>query len=467
MTATDTIDDTRPRALQDAAFAALRGSASSKAAKALVAAVCAQVAAFEDEHGTKKYKPGQAVDDAVGAFVADLLVAQSGEKPRVWMYRSLHAKGFSGGPVGHRVFIRVLGALKGLGLVEHAAGVAKFVNFGSGPIAYERKAARFKATPSLLQLATRYRVPLQSANTHFSFKYELPNEPLQKRKAKLTQTYTSRQVGGLPMTFDHTETSRKLEADVRELNEFLARQHIEGGVHQGYVRIFQNGDDPSFNWDYGGRLYSRPGDTNYQILSQKKRLKMRINGQAVAEVDLRASYLTIFHALHGAQLDLNSDPYRLPGFGEAGRDVVKRWMVATFGSPKPISQWPTALLKGYKDDNHKPLDRKRYPVKLVREEALAQHPLMARWGEPFNGRVLTWGDLMFRESVVVVSTMLELMRDHDIPSLAIHDSLLVPQSAINTTATVLKARFRSVTQQEVQLTYKPKGVRVTFRLLGT
>jgi hypothetical protein len=63
---------------------------------------------------------------------------------------------------------------------------------------------------------------------------------------------------------------------------------------------------------------------------------------------------------------------------------------------------------------------------------------------------------MFRESVVVVSTMLELMRDHGIPSLAIHDSLLVPQSAINTTATVLKARFRSVTQQEVQLTIHPK-----------
>jgi hypothetical protein len=56
------------------------------------------------------------------------------------------------------------------------------------------------------------------------------------------------------MTFDHTEASRKLETDVRELNEFLSRQHIEGGVHQGYVRIFQNGDDPSFNWDYGGRL---------------------------------------------------------------------------------------------------------------------------------------------------------------------------------------------------------------------
>jgi hypothetical protein len=430
-------------------------------AKALVGAACAQVAAYESEHGTYQHKPGPAVNAAIGAFLADLLVARSDEKPSEWVHRSLHAKGFSGGPVGHRVFVRALDALKSLGLVEHVVGVTEFRNSAFGSAVMQRFAARFRATPSLLELTARHRVPPQSAATHFVFKYELPKKPLEKRKAKPTHTYTSRQVRGSSMTFDHTEASKKLEDDVRELNEFLSRHHIEGGVHQGYVRIFQNGDDPTFNWDYGGRLYSRPGDTNYQILSQKKRLKMRINGEAVAEIDLRASYLTIFHALHGAQLDQNSDPYRLPGFGEAGRDVVKLWMVATFGSPKPISQWPTALLKGYQDDNHKPLDRKLYSVKLVREKALARHPLMARWGEPFNGRALTWGDLMFRESVVVVSTMLELMRDHGIPSLAIHDSLLVPQSAVNTAATVLKARFRSVTQQEVQLTYKPKGLMVS------
>jgi hypothetical protein len=461
MTTTDAVDDTRTQALRDAAHASLQGSPKSKAAKKLVAALCAQVAGYETEHGTYEHKPGPLVQGAVGAFLADLLVAQSDERPSPWVHRSLHAKGFSGGPVGHRVFIRVLDAFKGLGLVEHAAGVAKFVNFGSGPIAHERKAARFRATALLLKLTARHRVPQQSADTHFAFNYELPKEPLQKRKAKTTHASTSRKVRGSPMTFTHTAFSKKLEAEVRELNEFLSRQQIEGGVHQGYVRIFQNGDDPRFNWDYGGRLYSQPGDTNYQVLSKKKRLKMTINGEAVAEIDLRASYLTIFHALHGAQLDLNSDPYRLPGFGEAGRDVVKLWMVATFGSPKPISQWPTALLKGYKDDNHKPLDRKRYSVKLVREKALARHPLMACWGQPFKGRILTWGDLMFRESVVVISTMLELMRDHGIPSLAIHDSLLVPQSAINTTATVLKARFRSVTKQEVQLTYKPKGLMVS------
>ena len=98
-------------------------------------------------------------------------------------------------------------------------------------------------------------------------------------------------------------------------------------------------------------------------MSKRARLKMTFNGEAVAEIDIRASYLTLFYGWRGKQLDLNSDPYRLPGLGKAGRDAAKLWMVATFGSPKPISKWPTALLKGYEEDHDKKLDRTRYSVK--------------------------------------------------------------------------------------------------------
>lgn len=461
MTIADTTDAARAQGLQDASYASLQGRAKSKAAQALVRAACSQVAKYERQHGTHQHKPGRAVEEAVGAFLADLLVAQSDERPSEWVHRSLHAKGFSGGPVGHRVFVRVLEALKALGLVDHASGVAKFTNFGAGPIALQRWAARFRATASLLELTARHRVPLQSAHKHFAFQYELPKWPLQKRKAKTTNAYTRRQVRGPLMPIVHTTLSKKLEDDVRELNEFLSRQQIEGGKHQGYIRIFQNGDEAGFKWNYGGRLYSQPPATNYQQLSKRVRLRMTFNGEAVAEIDIRASYLTLFYGWYGEQLDLNSDPYRLPGLGAAGRDAVKLWMVATFGSPKPISKWPTALLKEYEEDHKKKLDRKRYSVKLVREKVLLRHPLMARWGEPRKGRVRTWADLMYFESVVMVSTMVDLMRDHGIPSLAVHDSLIVPQSAISIAARALKARFRSVTGMEAQLTVHPKGIMVS------
>jgi hypothetical protein len=369
----------------------------------------------------------------------------------------------------------VLGALKGLDLVEHAGGYAEITRsafdvtegyVGGGKTdfsAANRWASRFRATAALLELTARHRVRLQSSQNHFAFQYELPKRPLQKRMTNAKDNYSRKQVRGRLMAIDPTEVSTKLAADVRELNEFLERQHIEGGAHRGYIRIFQNGDQAGFDWNYGGRLYSQPPRTNYQQMSKLKRLKMKFNGEAVAELDIRASYLTLFYAWHGAQLDLSSDPYELPGFGSAGRDAVKLWMVATFGSSKPIRRWPTALLKDYDEDRPKKFDRRRYSVKNVREKALLKHPLIEGWGEPYKGRIRTWADLMYLESVVITSTMVALMRDHGIPSLAVHDSLIVPQSAITVAATTLRAHFQSVTQHKVQLTVKPKQLQ---ELLG-
>jgi len=135
--------------------------------------------------------------------------------------------------VGQRVFTRVLDALRGLELVEHAQGVAEFSNSAFGSALMLRWAARFRATPSLLALAAKHRVPLRSADKHFTFQYELPRWPLQKRTAKAINAYTRHKVRGRSIPIVHTKTSKRLEDEVRELNEFLARQEIEGGVHHG------------------------------------------------------------------------------------------------------------------------------------------------------------------------------------------------------------------------------------------
>jgi hypothetical protein len=94
---------------------------------------------------------------------------------------------------------------------------------------------------------------------------------------------------------------------------------------------------------------------------------MTINGEAVVEIDLRASYLTIFHAGHGKQLDADTDPYVIPELGEGARDVVKLWVAATFGNITPLRKWPSDLLRNYEAENGRPLDRKRYPVAKLRE----------------------------------------------------------------------------------------------------
>jgi hypothetical protein len=112
---------------------------------------------------------------------------------------------------------------------------------------------------------------------------------------------------------------------------------IRGGSHRGYVRIFNIGDDPGFNWDKGGRLYSL-GETSYQRLNREQRARITIDGDSVIELDIRASYLTILFAICGRCAELPPDPYDVP---ELSRAVVKKWVVATLGSDGHIKRWPS------------------------------------------------------------------------------------------------------------------------------
>jgi hypothetical protein len=69
-------------------------------------------------------------------------------------------------------------------------------------------------------------------------------------QAASTRDDSGRKLRGRILKFQPADLSRKLEAEVRELNEFLAKQRFGGGcVHRGYVRIFQNGDDALFKWN--------------------------------------------------------------------------------------------------------------------------------------------------------------------------------------------------------------------------
>jgi hypothetical protein len=305
-----------------------------------------------------------------------------------------------------------------------------------------RHASRFAAAPALIALSKHHGVTPKQAKEHFHFGYSLPKDPLRKRTAS-TRGAWRHKVTGREMKVERSATTETLENEVRELNEFLKLQEIGNGRHEGYLRRFQNGDHPDFNWDLGGRLYSLPPDGSYQQLSKASRLKMTINSEPVAEIDIRASYLTIFHAAHGQAFSSAEDPYRLPEFGVAGRAIVKSWMVTTFGSAQHIERWPSKMLEDYEKDHGKPLDRRTYTVSRVRDAALAAFPLLRRWGEPRNGRPFTWADLMYQESAVIVATMLSLKRDHGVPSLAVHDSLIVPISQSELAANILRREFKA------------------------
>ena len=85
-------------------------------------------------------------------------------------------------------------------------------------------------------------------------------------------------------------------------------------MHRWFHRTFNLGDEEGFAWNKGGRLYS-DGKGSYQNIPRPERLKMTIDGESVCEIDIRASYLTILHALHRVPFYVSTevDPYQISG----------------------------------------------------------------------------------------------------------------------------------------------------------
>jgi hypothetical protein len=387
----------------------------------------------------------------VEGFVGDLLRTYSHEKAKGWIYKSLHASSFTGAEIGHRAFAGVIERLTELRLVEKKTGFQKWTKgFGEGApkLPHFRYASRFKATRKLLELSERCGVPVADAKAHFI--PELPSKPLQLRAKSKRNEYGAKE-RGKPMPFERTPLTEELQEQVRELNEFFDRFELRGGTHRGFIRVFNQGDDPDFDWNKGGRVYSQ-GDDNYQVMSKEDRLRMTINGEAVCEIDIRASYLTIFHAWHGEELDPSSDPYDLPGLGREARPRVKLWFVATFGNDSHLTRWPAKIVRDYREETGRKLG-KDFPLSVIREAAIKAFPILARLGQRKRG----WADLMYLESVAMIATMTNLMRKHGVPSLSIHDSLIVPVSKQALALRELTACYHRATKVKPKLVVQAGG----------
>jgi hypothetical protein len=150
----------------------------------------------------------------------------------------------------------------------------------------------------------------------------------------------------------------------------------------------------------GGRLYSH-GVGNYQYLPETERLKIRINGDAVCELDFRASYLSLFHALLGIQLSLDVDPYRAAGLADGQREAAKKWVVVSIGQGKSVEKWSKKILKDTFEKSG--FDLSLYPASQIRKAMLAYYPLLASIEHAMDSKVL-WARLMFIESRIIIVT---------------------------------------------------------------
>jgi hypothetical protein len=273
------------------------------------------------------------------------------------------------------MFMRVLNGLKALELVGHRKGQTRYRKVDFGPDAVfsatmPGPAARFWTTSKLLRLARDYGIDSSNVAEHFA--PEPPRNPL-VLKNHATGRGRSRE-SGRRVEYKRTPETERLEADVRELNEFLARFNLTGGRHDGYTRVFNN-----LSWRAGGRLYSA-GKNNYQRMTEAERVKMMINGEPVAEIDIKASHLTIYHAQVKEPLEGSSDPFALAGID---RTIAKAWMLASFGNSKPATRWPPKMVEEYKKETGKDL-RRLAKASEVKRKMLAAFPALKKLEDHFD-----------------------------------------------------------------------------------
>lgn len=158
--------------------------------------------------------------------------------------------------------------------------------------------------------------------------------------------------------------------------------------------------------------------------------RITINGEPVAEVDVRASHLSIMHGLLGLPLP-DDDLYRFP---EVPRDVAKAWVTATLGKGSPVVRWATKATQDNPDlADHDP--------RRVGEIICDRYPFLRRPAEAVEGpagldrlrhigppaRLLTHR-LMGIEAQALTGAM-GYLRSDGVLALPMHDGLIVPASA--------------------------------------
>jgi hypothetical protein len=214
---------------------------------------------WEVQTGAKKYTRRNRRShfvSSVGRVLGDLLAAVDVDVQR-WAYHSLSKAAFTGRSVTYRDFLSVYKAMQGLGLVAVLPGYYQRTSpFGDRSPEPRGKATRFRATPQLSGLSEEFGIARGEAKRHFI--RGLPSFPVVLKAA--STRYAGIKHSGRIMRFKHDDRTRRLEAEVHEINKFIDQHDLAGGTHRGYRRIFNCGDQEGFDWNKGGRLYSQ-GET--------------------------------------------------------------------------------------------------------------------------------------------------------------------------------------------------------------
>jgi len=335
----------------------------------------------------------------------------------VGLFRRMKASAFSGSEVSYRVFKFVSGYLVDEGYLIRVEGEWS-----------EGMASTFYITEKMVEWCESKDI------IHRDFVL------VNLVRAKYPSHYNDKgkKVQGRPVA--DLSTSKDYQDQVRlvsDINHYLSK-HTLSTPFVGLFRSFNNYQDGKQRLTDGGRLYAEGG--SYQSLSQEQRLTLKIDGECVAEVDIKASHLTLMYFVARAldnnipELDPDKDPYHIEGIPRA---VVKQWIVAYSSKLKPLTRWSKEATEKLSGQG---VDLAEYKVKEVGEAIANKYPFI----HTLPSTAVNWGYLQRREADALIATMRRLAHEYDVPSYPVHDSLLVKQSDIFLVTRVMKESFSSI-----------------------
>jgi hypothetical protein len=366
---------------------------------------------------------------ATSSIVGDLLMAAI-RKDGGWAYRSVSKKTFGDSTVKGDTFNHIMKTLEALSLVERVKGgnVKNHFDVSGNTGFHPGMATRFRATSKLLDLCANNGLELGVVKKHFKRKPSLRELRLKSSSYRLR----GKKVKGSVMRIDDNDVTKPIRQRLFEINSFLVEQKYTGIEFYGLYRLFNEGDDPAFNWNLGGRLYG-VGEDSYQQLKKVERAKIKINDEPVVELDINASYLRILHGIRGFPLPKSKDIYVIKGINRA---LVKAWVSSTLGYTGFHRSWSPKIMPDLKEAGILTGSETTYPS--LQPKVLAHLPVLSDWPECD----IRWSHLMYEESEAMIAAM-ELLRAQDIAALPVHDSLIVPQSKKLIVQDVLESTFQS------------------------
>lgn len=382
----------------------------------------------EVERVALKERPGGRSRDnlrnALGSLAWAMLACDK-TREREFMVH-LNGNWFTDKPIGRRPFKRALEGLEAAGLASlsfrgHYYRIEDVANFG--------KLTRYKPTKDLTNLASECGIGAEDdADRHFTRQrpdvpdllvqgvgqtepapYAVdPWEHLECRRPGKRAGLFKPPATTLPTP--RTPAMLTLANRVRDLSARIHEAGVRGTKFDHLLLMVYPGDAL-------GRLYVKP--YGFQAMPGGERLRVLLGGAPVAEVDVKASHLTLALGCIGVD-EVESDPYGFPGFA---REVAKRWAKFRFTEGRAREKWSEGT----------PPEIAAVPIGSVTDAVYRRWPAL----EGVAGDWQQWQGLE-------AGALLVAMERLKAPALPMHDGLVVPAWAAIPAADLIKGAYREV-----------------------